>query len=150
MPEFYQRFVGPTLKAKLEEVAAEGDEQRLSLANEVDTSRVLCGEAMRLYDACISAKELKEEQRLKVANVLREALDHVSGLVERMAKVEAMKSDKISVQNVAWFAEKITRIILEEVEPVSADCARRVVRRIADLKTLKDESGVAPRVTISI
>lgn len=99
MSGFYQKYAGPKIKAFLQEMA-ESDigKQRISLIEEIDSARLLASRAMVVFEKVCMSEDGKDkegnpyspEMKAAATSNLRASLDHVSELVIKHAKLEAL------------------------------------------------------------
>ena len=162
LANYYSKHAGSKLSGLLEELSKLSDDERLSLAEEIDVARVNASRVLLLFEKIVLEEKFLDKEgkevvltpdkllKLKASciDAVKVSLDQVSTLVQAMAKVEALKRDKISVHNIKWIADRIMRLIEEEVEPVNSECAKRLCNRIADMKLL--EEGPNAKVVLSI
>lgn len=163
LANYYSKHAGRSLKSLLEEVASQPDDERLSLAEEIDVARINTARALQFFEKIVLNEDFRDKDGNQVeigpekmlqlkstcSNAVKQGLDQVASLVQAMAKVEALKQDKISVHNIKWIVARIMRLIEEEVEPVNSECAKRLCNRISDLKLLEGDSTNA-KVVLSI
>jgi hypothetical protein len=162
LANYYSKHAGKKLSDLLAELALQNDDERLSLAEEIDVARLNASRVLNLFEKIVIEEsftgadgkqlDLTAETKMKLksscANAVKESLDQVSSLVQAMAKVEALKADKISVNNIKWVVNRIMRLIEEIVVPYNADAAKELCAKISDMRLL--ENGQGPQVVLSI
>jgi hypothetical protein len=146
MRNFYSKYAGPTLKARLEELAQNDDV--MDLSGEIDVSRGMAAEALVYLEAIAQDTEGKvsAETRALALSTARTALSHVAHLVEKMAKVTSVKAQGgFTAQQIPWLAYQITLILQKEVNDEAV--VKRVVDSLDQLK-LPADSKVNPRIKL--
>jgi hypothetical protein len=163
MPNFYSRVAGPKLTDLLDELE-NNPELKTGLADEIALAKTMCLRAAAMYsEVCergvLDAKVTDDkgnvttvmnlEARAKAGAFLKETMEFQSQLVERWAKVEMMKKDKIPAANAKYLANQILRIIHKrlEVENNLPDIAKLILQDIADLRVL---DNTAPKVMLQL
>lgn len=160
---YYSIHAGKKLSELLSELSTQTDDERLCLAEEVDVARLNTSRVLNIFEKIVinrdftdkdgNSIDISEDRKLKListcAHAVKDSLDQVSGLVQAMAKVEALKADKISVHNIKWVADRVMRLIEEEVAPVDNDVAKRLCNKISEMR-LFDSEEKTPKVILSI
>ena len=145
MPGFYSKHVGPTLKKKLEELANLTDDERYSLNEEADAVRLTAVESMKVFDVvCIQGKLDKDgkpnlESRQMATQAMRDSMDAVADIISKSAKIDALRADKMPIENAKWLAERIMRIVHDVIEPKDKRLAKKVLKKIEELCILEGQ-----------
>jgi len=147
---YYSRRAGKRLAEKFAELEA-NSEERMSLSSEIDTARILAERAVRTYEKVViddSLKNSPDAERLKAnaAIVLRDALNHVASMVQSMAKIEAMCGSKVSIQNIKWVCERITKCIDSSTD--DQKLKTEIFKKIEGLRLI--DEAIENKVTITI
>jgi hypothetical protein len=148
LANYYSKFATGKLRDKLEAMEAE-NEKRMTLYDEIDVARVICERAVSQYDAIVEEDVLKgqigdgERRKLQASATknLRDAIDHVSGLVAQMAKIERLSEDTLHAGNVQFILHHVTKILAEEVEELPGGKAiiDRVTQRVQSIPILEEK-----------
>jgi hypothetical protein len=160
---YYSKYAGTKLKDLLEEVSKQSDKERMSLAEEIDVARINTSRALQIFekvglnndfrDTSGKQVELTQDQILKFKTMSAEAvssgLNQVSALVQAMAKVEALKADKISVNNIKWVVDRVLRLIEDVVGAKYPDTAKELCDKISEMRLL-DDGATNTKVVLSI
>lgn len=151
---YLTKNAGDALKARLEEVA--GDRES-GLDGEVDLARVMAVRALQIYDrVCIQDPKEGEKtpsDQLKAMAVegMRGALEFVTSIVERRAKVSAITGRFIPVEQIGFMVQQVMDAIEKVVAPVDPVLARQVCAEIEQIKLPgAAEQHKAVRTTIAI
>jgi hypothetical protein len=158
---YYSKYAGKKLSELLAELASQNDDERLSLAEEIDVSRINAARVLKLFEKIVIEEDFTDangnqldiplEKKLKLkstcASAVKESLDQVSSLVQAMAKVEALKADKISIHNIKWVVDRIMRLIEEEVVPYNNEVAKKLCDRISEMRLLENTPKVVLNIT---
>lgn len=158
---YYSKYAGKKLAEFLEEASKQNDDDRLRLADEIDVARMNTARAIAIFDQVVINEnfvdsngkpiELDLEKKMKFKSMASEAvkqgLDQVSSLVQAMSKVEALKADKISVNNIKWFADRIMRLIEDNVK--DQEQAKILCEKISQIRYL-DSGTTNTKVVVTI
>jgi len=161
LSNYYSKYAGKKLAEFLEEASKQNDDDRLRLADEIDIARMNTARALQIFDQVViqenfvdhagNAVELSQEKKLKfksmASDAVKQGLDQVSSLVQAMAKVEALKADKISVNNIKWFADRIMRLIEDNIK--DQELAKNICEKISEIRYL-DSGTTNTKVTLMI
>lgn len=143
----YRRFVGPKLKDLLTQVAEEPD-QRASLSEEVDLSRVLALEYVRSYEKVIAAEEKGEtipaEVKALAIEGMKQALGFVKEMVVSFAKVRSLSDATMDVEVAGHLVEELRRII-DDVLSDHPDLYKKVCSRLDEVKLKR---AASPQIVI--
>lgn len=148
----YASQVSTALGEKLAKMAEEPDDERLSLAEEVDVARVLTSRALKIYDLAINGRgadgqEASEEIRQAAAQGLNQALEATSRLVERFAKVNTLTSGFITAKQIGFLVAQFNKIIADEIQ--DEEVRNRIAAKIREID-IPDDPNLDPRVGIAI
>lgn len=131
LAKFYSRHLTGTLKDYVESVLGESPESQLNLFEELAIFRHTTCEAIKLYDLAQASD--KPETRMAAAVMVREQLAEVGELAERAARVEAAMRDKVSVHNLQYLVNQLTRIMHDVCEKHDRrDIAEEFERLVSD------------------
>lgn len=131
---FYSRRAGPTLKARLEELREANPSERHSLADEVDLARLIAERNVQIYEAAVLENKGSDELKAEASACLRAALNHVSDLVSKAAKVHAVSNSVIELEHIDYIIAQMTRAIEEEVAEYDRVLADRLIDRLGKIK----------------
>ena len=132
---FYSARAGASLKERLEAMSKQEPGKRHSLADEVDLARLTCEQAVKLFDAAhFGAIPATPETQAAAQSVLRGALDHVSEIVAKAARVRAVSLDTVDVEQLHYIVEQVVIILEDEVAAISRDAVDRVTARMRNIK----------------
>jgi hypothetical protein len=160
----YKNCVGPTLRQKLEEIAADGEDALHDLSGEVAIMKSICERVFITYEQVVIEGKLDKDgvmnhdARMAAMRMLKDTVNDVSKLLEKAAKVQALRRSIQPVLNAGVIADKITIILFEELEGkaktpeeklAARKTAERITEKIREIKILKDDVQ-ASRVTLSI
>lgn len=143
MGGYYSKHAGPTLKRKLEELAKQTDDQRFSLAEETDVVRLTAAQSMKVFDKiCVDGAldkngKLNLEARATATMAMRASMGAVADILTKAAKIDALRADKMPIENAKWLSERIMRMIYEVVEPKDKRLARKLLKKIEELCILE-------------
>lgn len=155
MKNFYRKIQGKKLSEwmKLAEIA---DGDRKSLAGEVDVARALCAETVGMVSTVLDADQDKitEAQRLTVMSLAKDSLEHVSRLVERMVKVEAISSATMDADQVQGLLQRVLHVLAKELRdrnvPEAEEIHRAITESVEDLFVDDKAPNPSKRVHINI
>jgi len=162
LSRYYTKYAGRTLSTLLKELENLPDEERLKLSEEIDVARISMAKTLSLFNVLLeddfrdkdgNKVNLDSEKRANLfasfAKLTQDGLSHVASLVTSMAKVDALRADKTSIQNIKWIIDRVIRIVDEEVRPVNRPAADAAIKKISEIKLLEGECN-NPRVVLSI
>lgn len=148
----YANKVSEPLKKRLEALASEGPDERASLAEEVDLSRIMLERAVLIYDRVVvnptknaEGREPDEVLKGSATGILQEALATTASMVEKMAKITALSKDKVTIEQIDFVVAQISQIIEAEVE--NEIIRDRILKKLQELEIPKDVK-VQPRVVL--
>lgn len=131
MPGFYSKFVGPKLRAQLDEMLQESHDKQLSLYEEIAVSRTAAMQALALAEPALTG-EIKDPRLVSLSiSVVQQAMSHVANLVQVAARIEKDADDKFSLKVLALFVMQITKAVYE-VLGEDNETAARIVAAIDD------------------
>lgn len=139
----YSENAGPTLMGLMSK-AAELDQQRLNLNEEIDLARALVMRVTAMLGAAVEAQKDRapgslDELVCVIQETVRNALKTVQDLVVSAAKVRVLDHGAIQLTSVAWVVGEVTRAIDEVVRmKCGDDVADRLVERIGKIKLPED------------
>lgn len=113
--DFYGKKLGPKLSRLLENNL--NNEEKHDISKEVAMVRTVGAQALGVYDALLEMPEgtLPEETRVQLIHdagqIVADAMDESSRIVERSAKIFALTSDKLDPQAVDKVAKQICRFV---------------------------------------
>lgn len=160
----YKKYAGPTLRAKLEEIGAGGEDALYDLSGEAEIMKSLCERAFVTFDQVVLQGKLDKdgvmnmEARMSAQSLMKQSIEDVTKLVEKIAKINALRRQQQPIINAGVIAAKITEILHKELEeaattPEEKLAARRKVESIAkqiqEMRLLKDDTP-ASKVILSI
>lgn len=143
LKNFYSRFATGKLKDLIDQAA--NDDERASLAGEVDTARALCSEAITVVSKVMDPPEgvkLSDELKFGAMSIAQNSLEHVGKLVEKMVKVMALSESTFNHEQVDYICDKIIGILLIELEGED-EKFQRIVEAIKDVR-------VVPKANVQI
>jgi hypothetical protein len=117
LPATYSKHLAPTLAQRLQEFLEDGDRrEQLLLYQEIALARAQLTQALDLAMALDMARERGDasvtvEMLVAARSNARSLIDLVADLCTRCAAIEKSMSDKVSVQQLGYFVEQITRVV---------------------------------------
>ncbi len=136
----YSRNAGKTLKSKLEKLAAMDPDERNSLAEEIDLSRLLCERNLKLFDATHYPPEgtvIPEKLKVMAAEGLRSALADVTEIVAKSAIVRSRSEGVVGIEDLGYIIHQIKKILEDE------DVDPRVSERLSEIRLPKRGSEMS-------
>lgn len=135
MSQRYGKYVSKKLAALIGEMAGTPQEV-LDLTEEVNISRLMLGNALKLATPCFDpdhkdAEKIDDATRAVALATLRQSLDFVAKMAGALAKIEALSTDKVPASHLGYFMTKVMEIIEDELD---SDTAERIGRHIADIQ----------------
>lgn len=147
----YAKSVSKPLAEKLRELAGEGPDERADLSDEVDASRLIVERSLKIYDLVVvqgrinKTEDSTPEQKALAINGLRSALDSTASLVEKLARVNNMMKDKVTVDQIGFVVAQIGKALEEEVE--DPKIRERVLSKIKSIQ-IPEDVKLNPRVSL--
>lgn len=139
---WYTRRAGPILRERLEELRTAAPDERHSLADEVDLARLMAQRNVAIYDTVVLDGKGSDELQAMATAGLRGALNHVSEIVSKAARVHVVSSTVIELEHIDYVLQQVTRIIEEEVADKDKAIADAVINRIAEIKLPEQRGAV--------
>lgn len=116
---FYAARVGASLKDRLEEMSRMEPGRRHCLADEVDLARLTCEQAVATFEAaCFREQKASPELQAAAVATLRCAIDHVSDVVSKAARVRQTSLETVDVEQLAFIVEQVVIATEEIVTPM--------------------------------
>lgn len=131
---WYSRRAGPILRERLEELRSANPSERHSLADEVDLARLIAERNVQIYEAAVLEGKGSDELKAEASAALRAALNHVSEIVSKAAKVHAVSNSVIELEHIDYIVVQMTRAIEEEIAEVDRALADRLIARLGSIK----------------
>lgn len=138
---WYARRAGPVLRERLEEMRAAAPDERHSLADEVDLARLLAERNVAIYDAVVVQGKGSDDLKTAATAGLRSALNHVSDIVGKAARVHAVSSTVVELEHIDYVLQQVVRIVEEQVAAVDKKLADGVIDALGDIKLPEDRVG---------
>ncbi len=131
----YSKRAGPTLKAKLAELAEAAPHERHSLESEIDVMRLAADEAMQLFElTCITKADTTSASSKAIAlSLVRDAMTGVGVMVEKASKVRATSQSTVDLQFLDFIVGQVQKIIERHVTPISLDAVDRIIDDLNDI-----------------
>lgn len=111
---FYGRKAGTALAAALDELRREGSPE-LDIAEELAVARIIADRSVQAFEACCldpeGSKRTTPELKAMATAAAKEALSHVAGLAERLAKIRAVSSAFVSAEDVKLVADVAAKAV---------------------------------------
>ena len=123
----------------------EASDERLSLANEIDTARMVAVDAMKLLAQC-DEKDASPKAKAAALKILQGSIDSVAALVTQYVKIQVVNGSAIPMENVHHIIDQIARIIESEVD--DQEIRSRIMLRMDNMTTGRQIEK--PQVTITI
>lgn len=146
----YAKSVSKSLAERLKQLSEESPDERASLADEVDVSRMLAERAMRVFDAVVvQEKENSQgvkptpEQKALAIQAVRSAMDSTADLVSKMARVSALTSDKVTFDQIAFVVAQFGQILEAEIK--DPELRAKLQKRIDNIN-IPENVQLNPRV----
>lgn len=156
---YISRNAGPRLREALAAAKEGGPASMLSLEEELAMARVSSQQAVRLYEAAWfpeeGAKEASLDVRAQAAAALRGALEFVSEIATRSARVRAMHDGTRDAQQISYVADQLQHVVEDEARrsfgdsPAAQEFLRRVAERIGEI-ALPQDSKAGPAAVVLI
>lgn len=135
---WYSKNAGTKLAAKLEEIAAMGPDERHSLAEEIDISRLLAERALLIFEKTVidppPGTEVPTELKARASETLRDRLQDVSDMVAKASAVRAKLESVVGVEDIGYVVHQVKKILQEELDEVQC---RAVTARLDELRLPK-------------
>lgn len=133
MAGFYSKSLGPTLHGRVKELAGLPLTQQSNILEEIQVARAVAMDAIQLASVVLDESnrdKVTDQDRVLATRCVMDSMNQISILVERLAKIEALSEDKLSLKAVDAFVLQITRIIGEELGHTHVNIAERINARI--------------------
>jgi hypothetical protein len=114
----YRKNISAALAATIEQMTAINPEEQLQLYDELALMRHAAGNAVGMYNKAVEAheaetdptkKKILAELVLQCGLVMRDHLNEVIRTAETAARINAAAKDKISLHQLHYFIEQVTR-----------------------------------------
>jgi len=146
---YISKYAGPKLREALEAAKEGGPDAMLCLEEELAMAKVSSHQAVRLYEAAWFPKEDGKEASLdlkaQAAAGLRSALEFVSEIATRSARVRAMHDGTKDAQTIKYVLDQVAVIFAEEARrefgtesPKCESMVAAVAKRLEDVNLLPD------------
>lgn len=116
----YSQHLGPTLKAKFEQIINSPHHKQVSLYEELALARIQCEQAVALAAPCLEGKITKESTRIAALELLRDSVNHVKDLTLAASRLEHETQAKVSLRVVDLFIVQIMTVIARVVPDKAA------------------------------
>ncbi len=131
MSKRYAKFLGETLRDKIEELASVPHHEQVSLYDEIAVARLAAVQALKLAEPVLNGEvNVKAEVKALAIECLREAMNHVRDMVVSAAKVETASGSKVSLRVVDLLIMQVIKAI-HDVCP-DKDVADKIAEHIRD------------------
>lgn len=127
------------MKALMDEIASNPDE-RMELAGEIDATRAFAAEAIETCSAVIDKPNIGLESKVTAIKLAQEALNQVSVLVEKHAKICALTDGLLSPSQVDAVIKQVTEIVANNVNDEALK--ERILDQLADVIVPKRSSNI--------
>ena len=131
---WYTKRAGPILRERLEELRNASPDERHSLADEIDLARLIAERNVRIYDKTVLEGNGSDKLKAAATEGLRHALNHVTDIVSKAARVHAVSSSVVELEHIDYILQQVTRVIEEEVADVDKVLADRVIEKFKSIK----------------
>ncbi len=138
MPGYFSKHAGPRLKDALRRAAELNPDERLSLLEELDLSRVVTAKALANYERIVLNPALDEKakenvdqaqriaaMRIAATQQIRSAIEYVTDCAVKAAKVRKDVEAVVDIEQLDYIAVQVQRIIDDE-------CPEVIAKRVAD------------------
>jgi len=132
MARFYSTHLGKTLKDAVDRVASEPVNRALTLYDEIEVSRATATQAIALAAAAFDSSKSNPAIRALACTTVHEALEHVSKLVARAARVESLAEDKLSLGTVDHFVSQVVSVVWDVLGEEHEDLAEAIDRGVRE------------------
>ena len=153
LPVFYSKRLLCTLAEVVTEQLETNPSEQTQLFEELAIARVMCGDVLKLWDAVRSLPEETPDQRSTKLLILsnaeacaKGALNDVRVMCEAAARVRAMSSDKVSVHNLQFLVNQITRISYDVFGENNMELAKLFEQKIREEVRLVDEQQLGTAI----
>lgn len=127
MPKRYAKFLGETLRNKIEELSQDPHHDQVSLYEEIAVARLAAIQALKLAEPVLNGTvKVKPQTTVLAIECLREAMNHVRDMVVSAARVEQASGSKVSLRVV----DLIVMQLIKAIHDVCPD--RKVADKIAE------------------
>lgn len=148
LPEVYERHLRPTLAAKLQEFLTVDRTAQLELYKEIALSRTFLCESLDLLMAIEGQEGVPPDVTVMARQQVRSATEHVADLVSRMSRIEKDLEDKVTVRQLGFFVEQITRLVHERLG--DSEVARQLADDLQNRLRLPMNDDDDPRVPLEV
>lgn len=137
---FYSKFAGPTLRQRLLELEKLETDQRFDVSEEVDLARVIAERAVRLFEKiCLeptngNGRVAPPEMKIAATVAARDAMTHVTQVVERAVKLRHMNGAYVSVESIDFVVAQVCGTIAKIVEPKDAELAAELAKAVREIR----------------
>lgn len=136
----YAKFLGPTLRSAIEELASDPHFDQVNLYDEIAVSRIAASKALKLAEPVLTGEaEVKESVKVLALDCVREAMNHVRDMVTAAAKIERDANAKVSLRVVDLIIVQIIKAVYE-VCP-DKELAKKIAEHINDNVRLPSNLG---------
>lgn len=130
MPTFYSKRLGPTLAKAVLELSAKPLNEQAAMYEELALMRAAAGEAVKLASAALESPVADESMRAAAVGIILNAMNQVTLVIERLAKIEANAQDKLSLRSIDAFIVQMTAIMAEVLGEEHEEMAAVITDRI--------------------
>jgi hypothetical protein len=145
VPMLYSKYLGKTLREKMEGLLCAPSHEQVSLYEELALARTGLIDCIVMYEACNGEKaaEIDQQTRRLATACMMEAVDRVKELVLAVSNVEKAREDKVSVTVVDLFLSQVIRAIYDclKTEPNGNEMAIIIEKSIRDNVRLPEVRG---------
>ena len=143
MPKRYAKFLGVTLRNKIEELTSDPHFDQINLYDEIAIARLSATQALKLAEPVLTGSiKVKNTTMVLAMSCLRDAMDHVRDVVVAAAKIEHDAGGKVSLRVVDLVIMQVIKAIHEVCDdPVLADLIEKAVRENVRLPEGSGDAG---------
>lgn len=140
MSRRFLQFLGPTLKAKIEELTSEPHHDQINLYDEIAIARLAAVQALKLAEPVLNGSIKVDANVTALAlGCLRDAMDHVRDVVCSAAKIEAAAGGKVSLRVIDLIVIQIVKAIHEVCPDI--ELANKIEKQIRETVHIPNEDS---------
>lgn len=140
MSKRFTKYLGLTLKAKIEELTSESHHDQINLYDEIAIARLAAVQALKLAEPVLNGTvDVKPEVTMLALDCLRESMNHIRDIVIAAAKIEAAAGGKVSLRVIDLIVIQVIKAI-HDVCP-NVELADKIEKQIRDTVRLPSENA---------
>lgn len=153
MPGYYSKYLGPKLKARVEELLNKPHDEVVALYEELAVARATAAEALilasPLWDDELN-KKIDQDTRALMLQTLSQAMNGVKDLVLAASRIEKDSSDKVSIKVINLIVLQIISAINEVCGTDNITIAKAIEAAIDEKVRLPLNDRLSPKVNVKL